>query len=101
MQELLNDHNKDLSEYENNLISFIVNPSKIQIFNSEEAAEDWGENELNVEENSEVEGDTVKTPADVFNKFRESMEVKREMLFKAVALVLADNLPPTSERDSF
>jgi len=91
MQQLLDEHHADLSEAENHLISFVIHPSKIPLFNSEEDAETYDEEKVIVEgeDDGEVLGDSTNTPVDSFTEFRESIELKRQEFFNAVARVLA------------
>lgn len=91
MQGLLNNHLDDLSEDESSLISFVVRPSNMPVFNSEEAVEDWDENEESVEGNNVEEEETSKTASDELDKFRKSIDLKRNALFEAVARVLAND----------
>lgn len=95
MQELLNEHRADLSEAENSLISLVIHPSQIPLFDSEEAAATYDEEK--VEDDGEVSEDSIITPVDVFTEFRESIELKREEFFKVVARVLAVDSSPTSD----
>ncbi len=94
MQQLLDEHRADLSEEENSLISFVIHPTEIPLFDSEEATA--GYDEEKVEEKIEVSVDSKTTLIDNFTNFRNSIESERMEFFKAVAHVLTDNSSSTS-----
>jgi hypothetical protein len=94
MQELLSEHSNDLSEDENILISFVIRRTQISVFDSE------ADSEVNAELDTENDGEEAEnpsiTPGDSFVKYKESIELKREAFFKAVASVLTDDSLPTT-----
>ncbi len=73
----------------------MIRRPQILVFNNEEDSE-INEGELDTENDREEAESSSSTPDNSFTAFKESIELKREEFFKALARVLTDDSSPTT-----
>lgn len=87
MQELLTNHQDDLTDVESDLISLILNPSNITYFSNEEMSNP-NDDESEKEESEDLTDPTTISESDKISKLQKSIELKRIEYFEAVARAL-------------
>lgn len=90
MEKLLDEHRADLSDIEINLISLVINPSRLPVFDSEEAAEAYDEDDEQEaqEEDEIVPASKLTKPTSDLAEFIASARLGHEKFLAAITQVL-------------